>query len=90
MLSNKVTVNVNKKLGNWILCKRGLIQGDPLLTFLFIIVVDPPCHLLNHAAYWDFLRGWIACGFLVVPRCSNMQMTRISFYLKQGRNSLQC
>lgn len=65
-----------EKWGVGFLCRHGLRQGDPLSSFLFIIVVDPLCRLLNHAASCGIFEGlgspWIRGGTKMLQYADDM------------------
>nr|CAB3445827.1 unnamed protein product [Digitaria exilis] len=55
-VTGKIAVMLNGVPGNWITCKRGLRQGDPISPYLFLIVADVLQRLIQQAAALGLLQ----------------------------------
>ncbi|XP_020252248.1 uncharacterized protein LOC109829595 [Asparagus officinalis] len=50
-------IDVNGKVGKWIMSKRGVRQGDPLSPLLFVLAADSFTKMLNLAVESHFIEG---------------------------------
>ena len=70
--SSKFSVNMNGELTGFFGSSRGLRQGDPLSSYLFVLVMEAFSRLLNN-------RVEEAQQFVYHWRCSKTKMTHLTF-----------
>jgi hypothetical protein len=71
----KISILINGILGPWIQIKRGLRQGDPLYSLLFIIIVD---------ALQKTIQGRLKHPLVTDQTCHVIQYADDTLILKQG------
>jgi Reverse transcriptase (RNA-dependent DNA polymerase) len=53
----RTCININGIPSQYFQCKRGLRQGEPLLPFLFDLVTDILCQIMNRGTTLNLIQG---------------------------------